>query len=141
MTKTDKLKMKNLTMGCWWPNRYYPKSKRGRPKAGKNVLKDQKNYILQPTEQVEQIEQVEEKRVRGKSKGRANTLKISPVFSSVYIPYEKSKEDKTGKVIKYQGVWLIDIFTNGVLTLKGFDASIVKLVDAVGFIDSEIARL
>jgi len=112
--------------------------KRGRPKGSKNNPKNQDNSILQP-------EQAEEKRHRGRPKGSIE-IKKQYSFPSHYIPYEKSKKDKTGNIITYQtyksgDVWLIDILTNGDLTLKGFDASIVKLGDAIRFIDSEIARL
>lgn len=64
----------------------------------------------------------------------------------LYIPYEKSKQDKQGRIITYQtykkdGVWLIDIYRNGIITLKEFDNAINRLPDAIRFIDSDMARL
>ena len=77
-----------------------------------------------------------------KSVIRTYNKKASPV----YIPYEKSKEDKNGQVITYQtyhvgSQWLIDIYTNGDLTLHGFDNTIATLSDAIRFIDADLALL
>lgn len=70
------------------------------------------------------------------------TVKATPI----YIPYEKSKTDKNGQIITYQtykvgNQWLIDIFTDGKITLKGIENSIVALPDAIRFIDADLARL
>ena len=63
-----------------------------------------------------------------------------------YVPYEQSKEDKKGQVILYQtyhagSQWLIDIFTDRDLTLKGFENNITTLSNAIRFIDADLARL
>lgn len=77
-----------------------------------------------------------------KSVIRTYNKKAAPV----YIPYEKSKEDKNGQVITYQtyhlgSQWLIDVFTDGDLTLKGVENNIVSLLDAIRFIDADISLL
>jgi hypothetical protein len=66
--------------------------------------------------------------------------------SSHYVPYEKSKIDKTGQVVTYQtyklnNEWLIDIFVNDKISLSGYSENIGHLPDAARFIDNELSMI
>ena len=62
---------------------------------------------------------------------------------SHYIPYEKSKINKSGNLITYQtykadNQWLVDVFTDNKLTLSGYTENIGHLTDAVRLIENEL---
>ena len=66
--------------------------------------------------------------------------------SSHYVPFEKSKINKSGELVTYQtykfnGEWLIDIFTNGKITLSGYSENLGHLMDAGRFIDNELSMI